>query len=136
MGYQSSHMPGTIPNTISPIATNLIDTNGSKSFTGPLSSSNSGAPSGEDNDNALNLKMPKRQNTGRRHVRQYSITSTTMANERKIRDTARFILLQKTAIETIGKNKSITKFIADTVAYMEQVGKIREAFSSLHDFYF
>lgn len=121
MGDQlTSHMPGTIQNPVTTIPSSPgTSVNGTKAFA-------TAAPvtpvvSGDDPDAVPERQRPKRQNTGQRHVRQFSITSATLVNGRKSRDMTKYILLQKTAIETITKRPSIIRYAADAVAYTEQV---------------
>lgn len=64
----------------------------------------------------------QRQNSGgRRHVRQFSITSIANGEKRKSTDTTRFILLDKKAIDTIQKCSSITEYNNLAVHYLSQV---------------
>lgn len=121
MGDQSSFQatPGIVNSP--PLPNTLVEPiNGGKS----LDSNGTGKSEfqkSEVSDEDLVVPKIKRRHTGQRHVRQFSITSTRIANKRKSLDTARFILLQKTAIETVQKCPSIFKYAAAAVEYTEQV---------------
>lgn len=121
MGDQSSFqsMPGTV-NSLSPIALPNDPQNDIKPPN--TEEANNSLPHEPSDEPSIEIK-PQRQRTGQRHVRQFSITSTTIANKRKSHDTAKFILLQKTAIETVRKCPSIIKYTAAAVEYTEQVWK-------------